>query len=527
MSATATDALLDSLRQALGAEAVIDDEAERRLYSADLFSAGPLCRAIVRPRDTDGLSAALAILTAADVPVVPRGGGLSYTGGYRPTAAGTVMIDTSAMNRIVEISEEDQFITVEAGVTWKQIYEALTPKGLRLPFFGTYSGAGATVGGGLSNGALFLGTARYGTASEIVLGLQVVLADGTVVDTGQAGVALSPSPFFRTFGPDLTGLFVHDAGALGVKARATLRLIRMPAETDYASFAFPRLADAVAAVSEIARSDAAEEAFVIDPASAMRNLTARGLGSDIDALSRVVAQERGLLKGLKAGVDLVRHGRGFAPDGAFLVNIVTAGKGRAAVEHDLQTCRRIAADNDGREIPNSLPKAARANLFPPLDSVVGEDGRRWVALNAKVAHSQALPLVKAAEAIFARHRERMRARTIEVSLLFTVICNHAFSYECVFRWKDDWTDLHRRTMSAPYKAALGEPTATPGAAEVIAEVRAEIVALFTAMGAASSQIGKTYPYLAALKPGPRAVVEGVKALLDPKGLMNPGALGLG
>ena len=96
-----------------------------------------------------------------------------------------------------------------------QIYEALKPLGLRLPFFGTFSGRGATVGGGLSNGALFLGTARYGTSAEIVLGMQVVLADGSILHTGQTAISTAKRPFTRTFGPDTTGLFTHDAGALG------------------------------------------------------------------------------------------------------------------------------------------------------------------------------------------------------------------------------------------------------------------------------------------------------------------------
>jgi FAD/FMN-containing dehydrogenase len=520
------DALIASLRQVLGADGVAVDMAERQLYSADLFLNGPICRAVIRPSDAQALSRAMEILNAAGIAVAPRGGGYSYTGGYIPGQEDMVMVDMAGMNRIIEISEEDMFVTAEAGVTWKQLYEALLPKGLRLPFFGTYSGSGATVGGGISNGALFLGTARYGTVSEIVLGLEVVLADGTVLTTGQGGVTASPKPFFRTFGPDLTGLFVHDAGALGIKTRATLRLIRTPAETDYLSFAFPKLSDAIAAISEVGRAEAAEDSFVIDPASAARNLTAQGLGADIGALAKVVAQERGFIKGLKAGLDLVRHGRDFAPDGAYLLNLVLAGKSRAAVEHDIETCRRIAADNGGAEIPNSLPKAARANLFPPLDSVVGPDGRRWAALNAKVAHSQARTIVEGAEAIFDRYRSEMEAHTIQIALLFTVITNNAFSYECVFRWKDDWTALHRRTMSPDYAKSLGEPAVTPGAWALVDKIRAEITAFFKAQGAASSQIGKTYHYLDALKPETQQTIQGIKALFDPKGLMNPGALGL-
>ena len=90
-----------------------------------------------------------------------------------------------------------------------EVAAQLAPLGLRLPFFGTFSGARATVGGGLSNGALFHGTGRHGTAADCALGLAVVLADGTVLQTGQAG--FGGRPFYRTYGPDLTGLMAKAA----------------------------------------------------------------------------------------------------------------------------------------------------------------------------------------------------------------------------------------------------------------------------------------------------------------------------
>ena len=76
---------------------------------------------------------------------------MSYTGGYTPSTKRSVIVDTSFLNQILEINPEDMYITVEAGCTWKEIYQALKPMGMRLPFFGTNSGAMATVGGGLSN----------------------------------------------------------------------------------------------------------------------------------------------------------------------------------------------------------------------------------------------------------------------------------------------------------------------------------------------------------------------------------------
>jgi len=108
------------------------------------------------------------------------------------------------------------YVTCEAGVTWKQLYEALSETGLRTPFWGTLSGIHATVGGGASQNCAFWGSGRYGAGADSIVGLEVVLADGTVLNTGAAAQTNS-DPFFRHYGPDLTGLFCGDTGAFGFK----------------------------------------------------------------------------------------------------------------------------------------------------------------------------------------------------------------------------------------------------------------------------------------------------------------------
>ncbi len=210
---------------------------------------------VVRPSSIDELETTVHLIAGAGFAIAPRGGGLTYVRGYTPSRGGMVTIDMGRMNRILEVSERDMYITVEAGTTWRQIYEELKPRGLRLPFFGTFSGRGATVGGGLSNGALFFGTARYGTAAEIVLGMEIVLANGKRLQTGQRIASRAEKPFFRTFGPDTTGLFTHDAGALGIKAHATLRIIRVPTHTDYLSFGFQDRAKVIEVLSESAAAN--------------------------------------------------------------------------------------------------------------------------------------------------------------------------------------------------------------------------------------------------------------------------------
>jgi len=264
----------------------------------------------VRPQTQEQLADAVRIATTAGWAITQRGGGMSYTGGYLPTQNNTVMLDLSALNRIVSISDEDLVVTVEAGVTWQQIWEALTPLGLRLPFFGTFSGSRATVGGGLSNGALFMGTARYGSAADIVVGMEVIDARGRRIQTGQAAFH-NGRPGFRQYGPDLTGLFVHDAGALGVKTMASLRMMPMPEAAEYASFAFATQQEATRALSAIGRSGYCEEAYIFDPATTQRSLDPATLMRDIGRLGNVIRSQSSVLKGLQEGAKMAMAGRRF------------------------------------------------------------------------------------------------------------------------------------------------------------------------------------------------------------------------
>lgn len=517
--------VLASLRTALGDAQVRLDLAERAFFSADLYTTGALCAAVISPTDMAGLSRAVALASAAGYALVPRGAGLSYVGGYTPPHTKTILVDMSSMNHILEVNADDMYITVEGGVTWQQIHEVLDPMGLRLPFIGPFSGSVATVGSGLSNGALFFGSGRYGSAAEIVLGLEVVIADGSVIRTGQASIAKSAKPFYRTYGPDLTGLFVHDAGALGIKAIASLRLMRAQPHIDYLSVGFTRAEDAMSALSDIARGDLVEEAYIMDQIKTRQALAAGSLSTDVKALLSVIRQEHGLLGGLLSGIKLVASGKRFADDDFYSLHMVCAGRSAAAVKSDMQACRSIAYRRNGQLLPDSIPRVARAVLFPPLDGLVGPDGERWVALNAKVAHSDAPALHRKADEIIEAYRTRLDALGIVSSRLMSIVSNHCFSYEQVFQWSDSWLPLHRLAPNIQ-SGKLKEPAANAAATELVMEVRQKIVDLFYGFGAASNQIGRTYPYMKALCPETAAFIRQLKKTLDPASLMNPGALGL-
>ncbi len=501
------------------------DGKSRAFFSADLFDRGELCAAAVAPTSTSEVQRLVETCTQLGYAVIPRGGGLTYVQGYTPNHEKSVVFDMRRMNSILKISQENMYIQVEAGVTWKQINDALCPLGLRLPFLGTFSGAGATVGGGLSNGALFFGTARYGTAAELVLGIEAVTVSGRRLLTGQMSVCNSREPGYRTFGPDLTGLLVHDSGSLAVKTAATLRIIRQPEHSGFASFGFATHTSAIAALSEIARCDIAEEAYVLDPTRTRDAVAGGNMAHDMRTLINVMRAESHLLRGLKAGFKLAVRGRRFADTPLHSLHMTCSARCTAGLKEDLARCSKIAHRFNGTPFPDSIPRAARANLFPPLEGIVGPAGERWVALNAKVNHSEAIELYETAEAILEKYRDEMEENSIQVSRLLTVLSNHCFSYEPVLHWKDSWLPMHRETPRVA-SGDLQEPPDNPKTRSVAHRVRSELIELFYQMGAASNQIGRTYPYLSALHPDTATLIKQLKNALDPQGLMNPGVLEL-
>lgn len=515
--------LIAQLCDCVGSGRVITDPERRRLMSTDLYAERAICAAVIRPEDTASLARAARCVTTAGYALVPRGGGMSYTGGYTPGSPETVIVDMGDMTGIVSFSARDMTLTVRAGTTWETIYETLRSKGLRLPFFGTFSGRLATVGGGLSNGAVFFGTARYGSAADNTLGLEIVCADGRILRTGQAAFR-NGKPFYRTQGPDMTGLFLHDGGALGIKTEATFRLIEMPHHLACLSFAFPDALSAAAALSAIGRSGAAEEAYVFDPETTRRNMARGDLRDDLQRLRRVVSGQRRLTAGLRAGLRLAAAGRRIVPAGAFSLHLVCAGRSHASVRSDLGHCRDLLRAHGGREIPDSIPLSVRAAPFGNLNGVLGPKGERWVALNAKVTHGDAPAIIRGFDAIVDRHADRMQAAGVRTSTLFVAMDTHAFSFEPVFHWADRWLPLHRKIPDPAHLAKLAEPQPNPAGTALVAELREQTLNLFSDLGAASNQIGRTYPYYDTLAPESRALLDAVKAELDPGGLMNPGVL---
>ena len=179
------DSLLwQHLREAVAADDLIVDGERCADYSEDICGGDVVAAAVARPRDVEALRHVVASATGLGYAIVPRGSGHSYTGGVVPDRERCLVVDLTGLDRVLEVDEVDRWVRVEAGCSWAHLLDVLAPRHLRTPFFGPHSGYRATIGGVLSQSAAFFGSAMHGFSEQSVLGLTVVLADGSVLRTG-------------------------------------------------------------------------------------------------------------------------------------------------------------------------------------------------------------------------------------------------------------------------------------------------------------------------------------------------------
>ncbi|MEV7970985.1 FAD-linked oxidase C-terminal domain-containing protein [Sphaerisporangium sp. NPDC088356] len=235
---------VDELVDALPAGRVLTDHDVAASYARDqtfLEPGKPLCAVAAQTRDD--VVATMRWATEHRVPVVPRGAGTGLAGGAT-AVEGCVMLSLARMTAIRELSPADEIAVVEPGVITADLDRAARAHGLMYPPDPS-SYEISTIGGNLATNAGGLRCVKYGVTRDSTLGLEVVLADGRILNTGRRTMK-------GVTGYDLTGLFVGSEGTLGVITSATMRLRRAPAVPPVTIAAeFPSLraaGDAVAAI---------------------------------------------------------------------------------------------------------------------------------------------------------------------------------------------------------------------------------------------------------------------------------------
>ncbi|MEN8257247.1 MAG: FAD-linked oxidase C-terminal domain-containing protein [Thermodesulfobacteriota bacterium] len=239
--------IIQALKDIVGTDRLETAAEELQCYSYDGTGQEFVPAAVAFPASTEQISKIMELATAEQFPVVPRGAGSGMTGGSLPVAGGLVLA-LGRMDRILEIDEENQLAIVEPGVITGKLRETLAPLGLFYPpdpaslKFCTLGGNVAECAGGPS-------AVKYGVTRDYVLGLEVVLADGRILETGvrtRKGVV----------GYDLTRLFTGSEGTLGVITKIILRLTSRPTASKTFLLLFAEMVQAATLVADMLKEHA-------------------------------------------------------------------------------------------------------------------------------------------------------------------------------------------------------------------------------------------------------------------------------
>ena len=348
------DRILAGLARAAGAESVIGDPVALRAYECDGYAAyrcPPL--AVVLPRTTAEVAAVLAFCHAEGVPVVPRGAGTSLAGGALPTAD-SVILGVSRMTRVLEADLTHRMIRVEAGRTNLSVTAAVEEAGL---FYAPdpSSQLACAIAGNVAMNSGGAHCLKYGVTTNNLLGVTMVLMDGTVLELG--------GPFPDAPGLDLLGVVCGSEGQLGVVTEAWLRLVPKPEGARPALIGFAASEVAGACVADIIRAGLLPVA--------------------IEFMDRPA---------IRACEDFARAGY---PDCAALLIVEVEGSD-AEIDHQLGLIRQIAARHDPVAWREATTADEAARIWLGRKSAFGAMGRigDYICLDGTIPVS-ALPEVLA------------------------------------------------------------------------------------------------------------------------------------
>jgi D-lactate dehydrogenase (cytochrome) len=414
--------------------------------------------AVAFAETTEEVSRLLALCHHHGVPVTPFGAGTSLEGHVNPVRGG-VSLDLSRMTAILEVNAEDMDCLIEPGVTRQQLNDHLRSTGM---FFPVDPGSHCTIGGMCATRASGTNAVRYGTIRENVLGLEVALADGRVIETG-GRVRKAAN------GYDLTRLFIGSEGTLGVITKVRLRLHGIPEAMSAAVCQFPDLAAAVNTTIATMQSGI--------PVARIELL-------DADQMRACIGYSR--LEGYRAAPTLFLEFHGTT----------------ASVQEQAEAVEAIAADQGGEgfawatdaETRNRLWKARHDAYWAAINLIPG-----WRGITTDIC----VPISKLAEAIVGAKEE-------------AVALGHT---TCIVGHVGDG-NFHQVILYDP-----NDPAALERAWDMDRRIVARGLALGgTCSGEHGVGLGKREFLEQEHGAEALAVMRGVKASLDPKGILNPGKM---
>ncbi|MDW8343322.1 MAG: FAD-linked oxidase C-terminal domain-containing protein [Verrucomicrobiae bacterium] len=334
---TLANALVEELRAALGADAVIAEPHQLVVYECDAYTLERhLPDAVVLPRSTDEVVTAVRIAARHQRAIIPRGAGTSLSGAVLAVDGG-VVIGTARMNRVLEVDARNRRALVEAGCVNADISAVARPYGLHFAPDPSSQGA-CTVGGNVAMNSGGPHTLKYGVTTNHVLGLELVLPDGEVVWLGA-----TPDSGDDVEGYDLRGVVVGSEGMFGVVTRVLVKLVPVPPAWRTMLAIFPGVDEASRAVSAIIAAG-------IVPAA-------------LEMMDQLITQ---------AVEEAYRFG---FPSDAGAVLIIELDGLEAGLERQAERVRTLCREHGAREVRHARTEGERAELWKCRKRAFGAIGR--------------------------------------------------------------------------------------------------------------------------------------------------------
>jgi glycolate oxidase len=364
--------VLEQLRKVVGEARVLTGESVHEDYTHDEALTGPPVTplAVVLPSSVDEVAELLRTASDHRLPVVARGSGTGLSGGCRPVANG-IVIAFDRMKAIKEIDLENQVAVVEPGVTLEELNAALAPLGLIYPV--SPGEQSASIGGNVATNAGGMRAVRYGVTRHHVLGLEVVLADGTVMRTGGKFVKCSS-------GYDLTQLLIGSEGTLAVTTEITVKVQPLLRHTATVLAPFATLDEVARAVPRIISSGVDPTILEYIDLLAMSSITSSAgidLGIPDAVKSAAMAYLVVVLEGMiedRVGEDVEQLGTLLADLGALDVYVLppTAGAELIAARERAFFVAKAAGSDD--IVDAVVPRAAIPGYLATVATLGAEHG---------------------------------------------------------------------------------------------------------------------------------------------------------
>ena len=455
--------IFDEIARIVGPENISTERIECLCNSRDMSVHQGIPEAVVFARTTEQVAAIMKLAHRDKVPVTPRGSGTSTTGAVLPVRGG-ILLDMHLMNKILEVNKQDFYARVEPGVICMQLNTVLGKEGLMFPP-NPGSEIIATIGGMVSTNASGHRAVKYGTTKDYIKGLKVVLADGTIIETG----GITPK---TSLGYDLTRLFCAAEGTLGIITEIICKLEPKPEYGALATAIFGDINAAGDAVTEVTTSGIKLAGCEIMDKFSLK-VVEKALGKDVSKIEALLIME--------------------------------ADGNKEVVVRDMKRigdiCQKYhVQEYEWTDVPARREEMmrARGGLVPTLSRI--KPGNRLVS----IAEDLGVPSSKIPETIRRAQAISQKYNVIIATFGHVGDGNVHTTFVCDVRSREDWNRL---------KPAAEELVKT--AMEMKGTLSAEHGTGLTRAPHIELQLGPALE-----------VMRKIKQAMDPDGILNPGKMGL-